>query len=117
RWAHAVTQLLPASYYNDTTYSSAKALRKNFVYQQINKIPFNTIAVPYRNFMYVFADTVVPGKVDSVPDPRVAVRFDSATTMFDDRHGQWLQPKYANLGAPTPLPTSPAAPHPDAEPK
>src|SRR5438270_12871501 len=55
--------------------------------------------------MYVFADAVVPGKVDSVPDPRVAVRFDSATTMFDNRHGQWVQLKYANIGAPIRLAT------------
>src|SRR5205085_1195276 len=103
--ALADAQLVPAAFEYDATYSSANARRENFVYQQINKSPFNTIAVPYRKFMYVFADTVVPGKVDSVPDPRVAVRFDSATTMFDNRHGQWVQLKYANIGAPIRLAT------------
>src|SRR5437899_225627 len=103
--ALADAQLVPAGFEYDATYSSANARRENFVYQQINKSPFNTIAVPYRKFMYVFADTVVPGKVDSVPDPRVAVRFDSATTMFDNRHGQWVQLKYANIGAPIRLAT------------
>jgi len=104
--ALADAQLVPAAFEYDATYSSITARRENLVYQQLNKFPFNTIAVPYRNFMYVFTDTVVSGKVDSVPDPRVAVRFDSATTMFDNRHGQWVQLKYANIGAPIRLATS-----------
>src|SRR5439155_270198 len=94
--ALADAQLVPAAFEYDATYSSITARRENLVYQQLNKFPFNTIAVPYRNFMYVFTDTVVPGKVGSVPDPRVTVRFDSATTMFDNRYGQWVQLKYAN---------------------
>jgi len=104
--ALADAQLVPAAFEYDATYSSITARRENLIYQQLTKFPFNTIAVPYRNFMYVFTDTVVSGKVDSVPDPRVAVRFDSATTMFDNRHGQWVQLKYANIGAPIRLATS-----------
>ena len=104
--ALADAQLVPAGFEYDATYSSSNLRRENLIFQQLNKFPFNTIAVPYRKFMYVFADTVVPGKVDSVPDPRVAVRFDSATTMFDNRHGQWVQLKYANIGAPIRLATS-----------
>jgi hypothetical protein len=103
--ALADAQLVPAGFEYDATYSSITARRENLVFQQLNKFPFNTIAVPYRKFMYVFADTIVPGKVDSVPDPRVAVRNDTGTTMFDNRHGQWVQLKYASIGAPIRLAT------------
>ena len=103
--ALADAQLVPTGFRYDATYSSASARRENFIFQQINKSPFNTIGVPYRKFMYVFADTIVPGKVDSVPDPRVAVRFDSATVMFDNRRGQWVQLKYATIAAPIALAT------------
>ena len=99
-------QLVPASFRYDATYSATSSRRENYVYQQVNKSPFNTIAVPYRQFMYVFADTLVPGKVDSVPDPRVAVQFNAATTMFDNRHGQYVQLKYATIASPIPLATT-----------
>ncbi len=98
-------QLVPASFRYDATYSATSSRRENYVYQQVNKSPFNTIAVPYRQFLYVFADTIDPSKLDSVPDPRVAVRFDSATRMFDNRPGQWVQLKYQSIGAPIPMAT------------
>jgi len=104
--ALADAQLVPAGFEYDATYSSSNLRRENLIFQQLNKFPFNTIAVPYRKFMYVFADTVTPGKVDSVPDPRVAVQFNAATTMFDNRHGQYVQLKYATIASPIPLATT-----------
>lgn len=92
--AAADAQQVPADFDYDATYSSESARRENYVYQQINKSPFNTVGQLFRDVRY-----------DGTPDPRVPVQFDAATRMFDNRVGQYVQMKYQSIDAPIPLAT------------
>lgn len=92
--ADADAKLVPADFEYDATYGSENARRENYVYEQINKSPYNTVGQQFRDVEY-----------QGHADPRVPVTFSAATRMFDNRLGQYVQNKYQSIDAPIPLAT------------
>ncbi len=85
---------VPDNFEYDATYSATSPRRENYVFQQINKSPFNTVGQQFRGVEYA-----------GTPDPRVPVAYNASTRMFDNRTGQFVQLKYQSIDAPIPLAT------------
>jgi hypothetical protein len=92
--ATADAVLVPQDFVYNATADANSGVRNNRIYAQNNQGRAVTVAPAYRNMM-----------VDGNPDPRVQAQASTPTLMPDQVNDYFIQLKYADLIAPTPIAT------------